>query len=143
MNDSPVKNRAGASNRPKQEVDTQSQLAFPSLAPSGPASGAPAKPAWGNSSGPRIKATAPKQPLATDSFTMTDIDLSNAGKDGKTLTIGEVMKGVMAKYKIKIEASTNQKARQTTFHLKADSQKDLLKARRDLLSSLSPMVSNR
>lgn len=74
---------------------------------------------------------------------MTDIDLSNAGKDGKTLTIGEVMKGVMAKYKIKIEASTNQKARQTTFHLKADSQKDLLKARRDLLSSLSPMVSNR
>lgn len=86
-------------------------------------------------------AAVPKQPLATDSFTLADIDLSSAGKDGKPATLGEIMKGVMTKHKIKIEASTNQRSRETTFHLKADSQKDLLKARRELLSSLSPVVS--
>ena len=138
LNDSPVKSRAS-----KQQLDTESETAFPSLAPSGPAAGGVAKPAWGLSGGPRIKVAASnKQPLATDSFSLTDIDLSSAGKDGKPVHLGEIMKAVMSKYKIKIEASTNQKDRQTTFHLKADSQKDLAKARRELLSSLSPVVSD-
>ena len=51
------------------------------------------------------------------------------------------MKQVMTKFKVKIEASTNQKTRQTTFHLKADSHKDLEKGKRSLLSLLSPTVS--
>ena len=118
-------------------------MAFPSLAPSAPAAGGVTKSAWGSLAGPRIKVAASnKQPLATDSFSLTDIDLSSAGKDGKPAHLGEIMKGVMTKYKIKIEASTNQKARQTTFHLKANSEKDLAKARRDLVSSLSPVVSD-
>lgn len=143
LNDSPVKSRT-SKQQPKQELDTESEAAFPSLAPTAPAAGGAAKPAWGSAAGPRIKVAASnKQPLATDSFSLTDIDLSSAGKDGKPAHLGEIMKGVMAKYKIKIEASTNQRARQTTFHLKAESQKDLLKARRDLLSSLSPVVSGR
>lgn len=121
-------------------MDTESQLAFPSLAPSTPAAAAPAKAAWGTSAGPRIKPVVPKQPSASDTFTLADIDLSNAGKDGKPGSLGEVMKGIMAKYKVKVEASSNRTTRQTTFHLKADSQKDLAKARRDLLSSLSPVV---
>lgn len=112
---------------------------FPSLAQSSPASNTPAKSLWG--AGPRIKATVSKQPLASETFTLTDIDLSGGTKDGRPATLGEIMKGVMTKYKVKIEASSNQKTRQTTFHLKADSQKDLAKARRDLLSSLSPVVS--
>jgi hypothetical protein len=120
-------------------VDTESQLAFPSLAPSAPAAAAPGKPAWGTSTGPRIKPAAPKQHLASDSFTLTDIELAST-RDGKPVTLGEIIKAVMAKYKIKIEASSNRTTRQTTFHLKADSQKDLAKARRDLLSSLSPVV---
>lgn len=122
-------------------MDTTSQDAFPSLAPTTPASAVPVKPAWGSGAGPRIKPVVAKQPVASDTFTLTDIDLSHAGRDGKPATLGEIMKGVMAKYKIKIEASSNQKARQTTFHLKADSQKDLAKARRELMSSLSPVVS--
>ena len=72
---------------------------------------------------------------------MSAIDLSSAGRDGKPATLGEIMRQVMANHKIKIEASTNQKTRQTTFHLKADSRKELEKAKRSLLASLSPVVS--
>jgi hypothetical protein len=136
LNDSPAKPRANPPTQP--QVDTASQLAFPSLAPSVPAA-ASAKPAWGTSTGPRIKPAASKQPLASDSFTLTDIELSS-NRDGKHTTVGEIIKGVMGKYKVKIEASSNRTTRQTTFHMKADSQKDLAKARRDLLSSLSPIV---
>ncbi len=46
----------------------------------------------------------------------------------------------MANHKIRIEASTNQKTRQTTFHLKADSKKELEKGKRNLLADLSPVV---
>lgn len=52
------------------------------------------------------------------------------------------MKQVMAKYKVKLEASGNQKTRQTTFQIKADTQKDLDKAKRSLIALLSPIVSN-
>jgi hypothetical protein len=71
---------------------------------------------------------------------LSAIDLSSAGRDGKPTTLGEIMKQVMANHKIRIEASTNQKTRQTTFHLKADSRKELEKGKRSLLASLSPVV---
>jgi hypothetical protein len=71
---------------------------------------------------------------------LSAIDLSTAGRDGKPATLGEIMKQVMANHKIKIEASTNQKTRQTTFHLKAESRKELEKGKRSLLASLSPVV---
>jgi hypothetical protein len=58
------------------------------------------------------------------------------------LTLGEVMKTVMTKHnKVKIESSTNQRTRQTTFNVKAESQKELDKAKRSLLAALSPVVS--
>lgn len=50
------------------------------------------------------------------------------------------MKQVMVNHKVRIEASTNQKTRQTTFHLKADSKKELEKGKRNLLAALSPVV---
>jgi hypothetical protein len=50
------------------------------------------------------------------------------------------MKQVMAKYKVKLEASANQKTRQTTFHVRAETQKELDKAKRSLLALLSPVV---
>ena len=126
------------SRRP--ELDTGSEIAFPSLAPSTLVA-VPVQPAWGATSGPRIKPSV-KQTLYTDSFTLPSIDLSNAGKDGKPATLGEVMKHIMTKYKVKLDASAsgNQKARQTTFYLKAESQKELDKAKRNLLSLLSPVV---
>jgi hypothetical protein len=118
-------------------LDTESESAFPSLASATPVH--VTAPAWGAASGPRIKPTVAKTPVFTDSFTLSAIDLSN-GKDGKLVTLGEIMKQVMAKYKVKLEASANQKVRQTTFHIRAESQKDLDKAKRSLLALLSPVV---
>lgn len=132
-----------AAAKPKQAnakpdpLDTASEVAFPSLASSTPAP-APVASAWGSAAGPRIKPSVVKTPVFADSFTLSAMDLSNAGKDGKAATLGEVMKLVMAKYKVKIEASANQK--QTTFHIKAESQKELDKAKRSLLALLSPVV---
>ncbi|KXN91057.1 Vigilin 1, partial [Leucoagaricus sp. SymC.cos] len=120
------------------ELDTQSETAFPSLAPSASAPTAPVASAWG---GPRIKAAVVKQPVFSDSITLSDIDLSTAGKDGKPASLGEVMKQVTTKYKVKLEASPNLKTRQTTFYLKTDSEKDLEKAKRSLVALLSPVIT--
>ncbi|KAG5648617.1 hypothetical protein DXG03_003228 [Asterophora parasitica] len=134
--------RAPKASAPAElELDTDSQSAFPSLASSTPASSNVTKSAWGSSNGPRIKPTVVKTPVFADSFTLSAIDLSNTGKDGKPATLGEIMKQVMAKYKVKVEASANQKARQTTFHIKAESEKELDKAKRSLLALLSPVIT--
>ncbi|KAJ7702967.1 hypothetical protein B0H17DRAFT_922748 [Mycena rosella] len=117
------------------ELDTS---AFPSLASAAPAPSAAPKAAWAAA---RPKPVVKQVPVFADSFTIGSIDLSNTGKDGKPATLGEVMKQVMAKYKIKLEASANQKTRQTTFHLKADTQKELEKAKRSLLALLSPVIT--
>jgi len=127
-------------------VDAESKEAFPSLssssaqvAPKPAQAAAPSKVAWSAATGPRLRPVQ-AAPQATESFTLTAIDLSAAGKDGKPTTLGEIMKQVMAKHKVRIEASSNQRARQTTFNLKADSKKELEKAKRTLLASLSPVV---
>jgi hypothetical protein len=115
-------------------------VAFPSLSASVPTTQSSNHSAWSTTAGPRIRATVSKNPVFTDSFTLSAIDTSTAGKDGKSATLGEVMKQVMAKYKVKIEASANQRTRQTTFHIRTESQKDLDKAKRSLLALLSPIV---
>lgn len=120
-------------------VDTDSELAFPSLAPLAAPAIRPVA-SWGNNAGPRIQPAAQKQNVVTDSFTLTAIDLSTAARDGKTPTLGEIMKQVMAKYKVKVEASSNQKNRQTTFHLRSESSKELDRAKRSLIALLSPVV---
>lgn len=119
-------------------VDTGDHSAFPSLGSS--AASRPAKSvAWGADSGPRIKASVRPQPMVTDSFTLSAIELA-ANRDGKPTSLGEIMKQVMSKFKVKIEASANQRTRQTTFHMKSESQKELDKAKRSLLAHLSPVV---
>ncbi|KAI0695460.1 hypothetical protein BC835DRAFT_1306012 [Cytidiella melzeri] len=134
--DEPVKTRSSTST-PKP--DPESVEAFPSLAPVVPAGGQRPAAAWGTA--PRIKATVSKQPQFSEAFTITVGDLSTAGKDGKPTSLGEVMKRVMTLYKVKLEASTNQKARQTTFQLRSENKKDFEKAKRALLAGLSPTVS--
>lgn len=130
-----------ATSKPKRvaqvPTDADSQADFPTLATSAPAAAAP-KSAWGSDAGPRIKATVKSTPLITDYFTVTQAELP--AKDGKQTSVGEVMKQVMAKYRVRIEASTNQ-SRQTTFHMKGETQKDLDKAKRHLLAALSPVVT--
>lgn len=125
-------------------VDTSDHSSFPSLqAPSTARPPRNAKSAaWGADSGPRIKATIRSQPMVSDSFTLSAIELA-ANKDGKPTSLGEIMKQVMSKFKVKIEASANQKTRQTTFHMKSESQKELDKAKRNLFALLSPVVRSR
>lgn len=120
-------------------VDTSDHSAFPSLASSTASAPRPAKSAWGADSGPRIKATLRSQPIVSDSFTLSAIELP-PGKDGKPGSLGEIMKQVMSKFKIKMEASANQRTRQTTFHMKSESQRELDRAKRSLLALLSPVV---
>jgi hypothetical protein len=81
-----------------------------------------------------------KQALITDSFTHNAVDLSAANRDGKPTTLGEVLKTVMGKFKVKIEASSNQRTKQTTFHLKSESGKELEKAKRMLIAMISRQV---
>lgn len=119
-------------------IDTSSQEAFPSLAPT-PQAAKPAASAWGANAGPRIKSAASKQPLVSDTFVVPSIDLA-AGKDGKPTTLGDISRQVMAQYKVKLDSSTNAKSRQTTFFLKAESKKELDKAKKSLLALLSPVV---
>lgn len=128
--------------KPKRVVqvpaDADSQTDFPTLATSTPAAAAPGKSAWGSDAGPRIKSTVKSTPLITDYFTVTQAELP--AKDGKQTSVGEIMKQVMTKYRVRIEASTNQ-SRQTTFYMKGETQKDLDKAKRHLLATLSPVVA--
>ncbi|KAH9858738.1 hypothetical protein C2E23DRAFT_799907 [Lenzites betulinus] len=138
VEDAPVKPRFHSSN---DAVDTDSQEAFPSLAPTVQSGNKPATSAWGANAGPRIKPPAPKQPVVSDSFILAAIDLSTAGKDGKPTSLGEIMRQVMAQHKVKLDASTNQKSHQTTFYLKADSKKELERAKKSLLALLSPIVT--
>ncbi|KAF5370733.1 hypothetical protein D9758_001901 [Tetrapyrgos nigripes] len=139
----PLQDAAAPETRPKraEALDTDSHAAFPSLASSAPTAKTASNTAWGASSGPRIKPVIAKTPLFTDSFTLSSVDLSTAAKDGKPTSLGEVMRQVMGKYKVKLEASGNQKTRQTTFHIKAESQKELDKAKRSLLALLSPDIT--
>lgn len=68
------------------------------------------------------------------------IDLSHAGKDGKTGTLSDVMKNIMFKFKVKVEASTQRKTGHTTFFVKGESEREVDKAKRQLVASLSPIV---
>lgn len=123
----------------QDSADADSITDFPTLAPSAPPASAPSKSAWGSDAGPRIKATVKSTPVITDSFTVTQVELPV--RDGRQTSLGEIMKQVIAKFKVRIEASTNQN-RHTTFHMRAETQKELDKAKRNLLASLSPQASN-
>ena len=120
---------------PQQELDTDSHDAFPSLSasPSATTQIKPTTSAW--ASRPRIKPSG-----VTESFTLQDIDLSGAGKDGHPTTLSEITRGITQKFKVKIEASTNHK-KETTFYLKSESQKELDKAKKELVAACSPMVT--
>ena len=135
MVDEPVRARPSP---PSVKPDTESTEAFPSLAPSALTGGQRTTSTWGTA--PRIKATVSKQSQFSDTFTIPVGDLSTAGRDGKPTSLGEVMKRTMNQFKVKIEASTNQKSRQTTFYLRSENQRDVEKAKKNLLAGLSPVV---
>lgn len=118
-----------------QELDTGSHDAFPSLSasPTTATQNPPTTSAW--AARPRIKPSG-----VTESFTIQDIDLSGAGKDGRPATLSEVTRGIMQKFKVKVEASTNHR-KETTFYLRTESQKELDKAKKALVAICSPVIT--
>ena len=122
---------------PQQELDTGSHDAFPSLSPStaAPTQTQPAASAWSNKPKPRMKPSG-----VTESFILQDIDLSGAGRDGRSVPLSEVTRGITQKFKVKIEASTNHK-KETTFYLKSEHQKELDKAKKALVAVCSPVIT--
>ncbi|KAG1729843.1 uncharacterized protein EDB91DRAFT_1085624 [Suillus paluster] len=102
-----------------------------------PAAAASGKSAWGSDTDPRIT-TVKSTPVITDYFTVTRVELPI--RDGKHTSHGKIMKQIVAKFKVKIEASTNQ-SRRTTFLMKVETHKELDKAKRNLLATLNPTVA--
>jgi hypothetical protein len=119
----------------QEELNTGSHEEFPSLSPSPVASTQPQPPTSAWSVRPRIKPSG-----VTESFTLQDVDLSGAGKDGRPKTLAEITKGIMQKYKVKLEASTN-RGKETTFWLKSESQRELDRAKNALIADCSPVVT--
>ena len=131
----PIPVAPSRSRQSQQELDTGSHDAFPSLSPSpaAPTQAQPTTSAWGAKL--RVKPSG-----VTESFILQDIDLSSAGKDGRSTTLSEVTRNITQKFKVKIEASTNHK-KETTFYLKSESQKELDKAKNELVAACSPVVT--
>lgn len=77
--------------------------------------------------------------MYSSNFTLDKVELAR-GQDGKTVTLGNVMKEVMNKTKTKIEASTQRTTGGTTFHIKGDSESAVDAAIRTITAALSPQV---
>lgn len=124
-----------------EKLDT-SETAFPSLAPSAaPTRAAPS--AWGAGGGPRIAPAVPTQTLLTERFTLTAADVELSGRDGKPATLGDALKQMAARHpKVRAEASSAAASgkRQTEFFLRSESAKELERAKRTLVSIVSPQV---
>ncbi|KAF9653203.1 SCP160 protein [Thelephora ganbajun] len=134
----PFPSLSGHTGPPPQELDTGSHDDFPSLSslsvsPVASTQTQPTTSVWG--ARPRIKPSG-----VTESFTLQDIDLSSAGRDGRPVTLSEVTRGIIQKFKVKIEASTNHR-KETTFYLKSESQKELDKAKKALVAVCSPVIT--
>lgn len=119
-------------------LDTDSSVAFPSLAPSAPAKASVSQPGWNNA--PRIKPTAVKSTGVSDSFDLSVVDLSHAGRDNKPGTLADALKTIMLRFRVKVEASTQRKSGRTTFFIKGESEREVEKAKRQLIVNLSPRV---
>jgi hypothetical protein len=121
-----------------------SESSFPSLAPNAasnkvPSSSKPSPSSWGAGSSALRKPAKILQPVYSSNFTLDKVELAR-GQDGKTITLGNVMKEVMNKTKTKIEASTQRTTGGTTFHIKGDSESAVDAAIRTITAALSPQV---
>lgn len=74
--------------------------------------------------------------------TLPSIDLSQvAGPNRKPPSLLDYQKTVGSKFRVQISSKQNRTTGATTFTIKSDSDKDIVKARRHLIATLSPMVT--
>lgn len=121
-------------------VDPSSEIAFPSLATMAASKPAAAAGAWG--AGPRIQ-TPPSGMRATGSqeVTLPAIDLSRVTAPGKKApTLLEYQKTIGSKFRVQITSRQHRSSGQITFIIKSDAEKDIAKARKHLIASLSPVT---
>ena len=80
-------------------------------------------------------------PVFQESFSLTGIDSSSShGKDGKPKSLGDIVKDVQNKFKVKVEVFRN--SHQTTFTVIGSSDANVGGAKRALTISLSPVACN-
>ena len=81
-------------------------------------------------------------PLVTERFTLSAASVELSGRDGHPATLQEALKQMSARHpKVRAEANTNGKTRQTEFFFKSESSKELERAKRFLVSLVSPQAS--
>jgi hypothetical protein len=81
-------------------------------------------------------------PVFQDSFSLTGIDASaNHSKDGKPKSLGDIVKDVQTKFKVKVELFSQRTSNQTTFTVSGTSDGAVEAAKKALTTSLSPVVS--
>jgi hypothetical protein len=123
-----------------------SENAFPTLAPSSAAGKAPSSSKksgpspWSAGGSTTLKKALTVAPVYSSNFTLPRIEANLKDRDGKPLTLGSVMKDVMAKTKTKIEASSQRTTGGTTFMIKGDNERSVEGAIRSITAALSPQV---
>ncbi|KAG8907944.1 hypothetical protein FRB99_001452 [Tulasnella sp. 403] len=137
LQDATTRGKSSSNSKPsKSTIDTKSEAAFPSLNPTAPK--AQSTPSAWSAPRPNLRAN-PKLTGFTDTFDLAQIDSKTSGRDGKPTTLGEVMRTVMHKTGVTVEASSQRKTGQTTFIIKAQTEYALDTAKRILASrSASP-----
>lgn len=122
-------------------VDTDSETLFPSL---GSASVNPSTSKVPQSYQPVKAARAVKPvstPVYTDSLTLAGIDPSaHTTKDGKPKTLGDVLKDVQTKFKVKVDVFSQKTSKETAFTITGSSDSSVQAAKKALTSDLSPTV---
>ena len=82
-------------------------------------------------------------PVVQETLSLTGIDPSaNHGKDGKPKSLGDTIKDVQTKFKVKIEVFSQRNSNQTTFTITGASYNAVESAKRALTISLSPVARN-
>lgn len=119
--------------------NTSSEDAFPTLAPSAPSASIskPASFSWAASSKVKSKPAGP--PVQTDSIAL--VVGPQTDRDGKTVTLGNIMKQIQDKTAVNLEASTQMKTGLTTFVLKGTSARNIEAAKKMLTARLSKVVT--
>jgi hypothetical protein len=121
-------------------VDPSSEAAFPSLASTASSKPVAAQGAWG--AGPRIQTpSVGTRTTGSLEVTLPAIDLTRvAGSGKKPPTLLDYQKTIGSKFRVIITSRQQRSSGQITFIIKSDSDKDIAKARKHLIVSLSPVT---
>ncbi|KAG8835486.1 hypothetical protein FRC18_000438 [Serendipita sp. 400] len=131
LNDAPASKPSASNSGP---LNTDSEDLFPSLAtPNTPKQAT----TWS------VRAVKPvSAPVFTDSFSLTGIDPSAYHtRDGKPKSLGDIIKDVQTKFKVKVEVSSQRTSNQTTFSVTGPSDSAVESAKKALTTSLSPQIT--